>query len=90
MAWAYFSSGPKRMNLAPQEAAVIIISMVRIVITPNANVTKTTPPMSCFAAGNIRRGMSGSQGPKTKMTKRIQGVILVFALSSCTWVCEAS
>ena len=74
MAWTYLSRNPSRMKRTPQEAAAMIVNMVKIVVKPKARVTNTTPPMLCLAAGYIRSGMRGSQGPKTKMVKRIQGV----------------
>ena len=74
-AWANLSSFPSVRKLKPQEERVIRTSMVRIVVRPKARVTRTTPNKLCLAAGYMRRGISGSQGPKTKMVKRIQGVI---------------
>jgi len=82
-AWAYRSSFPNLIKLTPHEETAIIVSMVRIVAKPNVTVTKTTPPTLCFAAGYMIRGIKGSHGPKIKIVKRIQGVMLAFFL--CSW-----
>lgn len=62
--------------------AVIVV----MVTTLNIRVTSSTPTRLCFAAGYIRRGMSGSQGPSTKIMNSIQGVMLAW-FWSWTWAC---
>jgi hypothetical protein len=49
-----------------------------MVKTAKTAVTSIIPETLCFAAGYIRMGISGSQGPKTKMVNKIQGVMLAF------------
>ncbi len=50
--------------------------MVEIVINPKIEATIATSIMLCLAAGYIIRGINGSQGPKTNIVKRTQGVRL--------------
>jgi hypothetical protein len=49
-------------------------SMVVTVTTAKTPVTQKIPLTLCVAAGNMSRGINGSQGPKTKTTKMAQGV----------------
>ena len=53
-----------------------MVIMVPIVITPKIEATTATCIIFCLAAGYIISGISGSQGPKTNIVKRIQGVRL--------------
>jgi hypothetical protein len=54
-----------------------IPSMLIIVTPPNTLVTSIRPGRLLFAAGYINMGINGSQGPKTKIVKRTQGVIFI-------------
>jgi len=65
-----------------------MLSIVAIVTTPKTPVTSTRPKVLLFAAGYISNGISGSQGPNTKMVKSIQGVRF-FAFSPL-WTCNCS
>jgi len=49
--------------------------MVAIVARLKIAATTTTPPGLSLAAGNMSSGIRGSQGPKTKIRKRIHGVM---------------
>ena len=53
-----------------------IVNIVAIVVIPNTTVTMTTEKMLPLAAGYIKSGINGSQGPKTKIRKSTHGVIL--------------
>jgi hypothetical protein len=50
--------------------------MVIIVTMANRRDTIIAPEILFSAAGYITKGINGSQGPKTKIRKRIQGVVL--------------
>ena len=52
-------------------------SIVVIVTMPNNEPTRIMPTSDCWAAGYIEKGIKGSHGPSTKMTKSTQGVKLV-------------
>jgi hypothetical protein len=90
IAWTYLSKRPSRRKLAPQEETAIITSMVNIVARPKDEATNITPEILCFIAGYMTRGIRGSQGPKTKMTKSIQGVRLAFFFWLWIWEWAAS
>ncbi len=51
-------------------------NIVTIVAEPNTRTTMRTPKKPIFAAGYISMGIKGSHGPKTKMAKSAQGVML--------------
>ncbi len=53
--------------------------MVRIVVIPNTDVTNIKPGTLFVAAGYIKIGIRASQGPKMKIVKSTQGVILFFS-----------
>lgn len=82
-AWLYFSSLCTGNRDTPREVAMTTASMVAIVVSPKTEATIATLPISDRAAGYIRRGISGSQGPKTNMMKRTHGVTLF--LETCGW-----
>jgi hypothetical protein len=56
--------------------------MVRIVEREKAVITRIRPSRLPLEAGNIRMGIRGSQGPKTKMINNIQGVMILPLASS--------
>ena len=68
--------------------AVPLRSIVKIVTPPNKTTTPIIPAMLAFAAGYIRMGINGSQGPRTKIVKSTQGVIFVFPSLVCAWACS--
>jgi len=90
IAWTYLSKRPKRRKLAPQEETAIMASIVNIVARPKAVATTITPEILCLRAGYMTRGIRGSQGPKTKMTKSIQGVRPAFFFWLWIWEWVAS
>ena len=49
--------------------------MVDMVTKPNTSVTPNKLCQSPCAAGYIKTGISGSQGPSTKITNNAQGVM---------------
>ncbi len=73
-AWAYRSSRPIGRRFVPRDKSITIPSIVIIVTILKTKVTSIKPKILSFAAGYINKGISGSQGPKTKMVKSIQGV----------------
>jgi len=73
----YRSNFPTGIKLTPNADISTIPIMVIIVMTEKAAVTNIRFHRLPRAAGYINRGISGSQGPKTKMVKSIQGVIAV-------------
>ncbi len=79
-ACVYRSNRPIGRRFAPKDKNMTILSIVIIVTTLNTMVTSTKPKILLFAAGYISKGIKGSQGPKIKIVKSIQGVRL-FALS---------
>ena len=86
-AWVYRSSLPVGMAADPQLRTRTAPTMVARVVIPNMPVTSARPIRLLLAAGNISMGMSDSQGPKTKMMKRIQGVMpAAFVSWTCVWV----
>jgi hypothetical protein len=52
-------------------------SIVGVVKNEKTAVTISIPEMLFWAAGYIKIGINGSQGPSTKITNSTQGVILV-------------
>ena len=46
------------------------------VASPKAPVTRNKALQLSVAAGNMRRGMRASQGPRRKITNKTQGVML--------------
>ena len=74
--WVYLSSLPSFRKLSPVEAIRTRTSMVSMVTSPNTKDTCIIPQVLAWAAGYIRMGMSGSQGPRKNITNRIQGVML--------------
>lgn len=67
----------------PKPEISTIVSMVEMVAIEKTPVTIINPEVLCLAAGYMRSGISGSQGPKMKIVKRIHGVIFCFR-SACT------
>ena len=65
--WLYrctFRKGNKSTPARPTKTAP---NITRVVTRPNTLVTATTPEYPSRAAEYITNGISGSQGPKTKM-----------------------
>ena len=71
------SSGFRFMRLRPSLKASTTDIIVAMVTAEKRSETRTTPLMLCSAAGYMRMGISGSQGPSTKTRKRIHGVRFV-------------
>jgi hypothetical protein len=69
------------MLLSPSLKASTTDIIVTIVTIENRADTSTTPETLFSAAGYIRIGIRGSQGPKRKIRKRIHGVVLTISLS---------
>ena len=90
-AWVYFSNFSSFTKLIPVVVNNTIVVIVAMVTRLKTAVTLTTPSTLCCRAGNMSKGISGSQGPKTKMTKSIQGVrflyftFSLFSVSSSVW-----
>jgi len=84
-AWEYLSACGKEIFDKPKYEAMTQASIVVIVTSPKTIATATTANTLDLAAGYIMRGISGSQGPKTKMTKRTQGVTLAVSVAAWTW-----
>ena len=59
----------------PQADNKTTVNMVLIVVMLKMQATKIIPAILLLAAGTIRMGMSGSQGPKTNTVKSIHGVM---------------
>ena len=76
------SSLLKRAKLIPHEAAMTTAIMVPMVAALKTTATSIVPDRLCLAAGYINNGISGSQGPRTKMVKSTQGVILFLGAGS--------
>ncbi len=74
IAWVYFSSLPILANPIPQVPNSTMLNIVAKVVIAKTPVTMNMPPTLLFAAGYIRRGMSGSHGPSTKTVNNIHGV----------------
>ena len=53
-----------------------MVIIVAIVTVPKTAVTISSPDKLFLAAGYMRIGINGSQGPNTKITKSAQGVML--------------
>jgi len=77
----YFSTGFRLILLSPSLNASTMPIIVAIVTMEKSTETTTDPAMLFSAAGYIRMGIRGSQGPKTKMRNRIQGVVLTGSVS---------
>jgi len=73
--WLYFSTGFRLILLRPILKAKTIDIIVAIVTTEKRTETRMAPPILLSAAGYMRIGISGSQGPKTKIRKSIHGVV---------------
>lgn len=71
-AWEYFSKIPSFNFPNPRYEAITIMTIVPMVITPNTIVTPMRVHQSLRAAGYIRTGIKGSQGPRIKMINRAQ------------------
>ena len=65
------------MKLIPALASITIAIIVDIVVIPKTAVMNIRPETLCSAAGDIKIGIKGSQGPKMKMINRTHGVTLV-------------
>ncbi len=68
----------------PNKGSSTMAIIVRIVVRLKTITTKTTPEVLCLAAGNISKGIKGSQGPNTNIVNNIHGVILTGVVSSCS------
>lgn len=77
-ACVYRSSFCIGRKLIPNNDTSTTLNMVPIVTIANTNVTIISPNSEFLAAGYIRIGINGSQGPNTKTVNRIQGVRLAF------------
>ena len=75
MRWLYFSTGLRLILLNPILKARTIDIIVAIVTAEKSTETSIVPPILFWEAGYIRIGISGSQGPKTKIRKSIHGVV---------------
>jgi hypothetical protein len=74
--WEYLPSLASGSFDKPYNEARTIHSMLAIVTKPKTDATRPTPIILLSAAGYIRRGISGSQGPNRNTMKRIHGVKL--------------
>ena len=74
-----FAIGTK---LTPALARRTAPNIVPTVVMANTDVTTTRPKRLLCAAGYIKIGIKGSQGPKAKMINRVQGATLTPALLS--------
>ena len=75
----YFSTGLRFILLKPSLKASTTAIMVAMVTIEKRRATSTAPGILLLAAGYIRTGIRGSQGPNTKIRKRIHGVVLAAA-----------
>ena len=80
--WLYFSTGLRLILFNPSLNASTTDIIVPMVTTENSIETIKAPAILLSAAGYITKGINGSHGPKTKIRKRIQGVVLTTS-SSC-------
>ena len=78
-AWEYRSNPMRRIFESPNSDAKTTPSIVAMVTMPNMDETRITSKIFPFAAGYIRSGIKGSQGPKTKIVNKTQGVRLTGA-----------
>ena len=76
------SSLLKLAKRIPHDAAMTMAIMVLMVTALKTTATRIVPDKLCFAAGYISNGISGSQGPSTKIVKRIHGVMFAFGTDS--------
>ena len=74
MACVNRSSLPRGRKLIPNVLTSTMDNIVSIVTNPKTMLIRTRPDMLFCAAGYISIGISGSQGPRMKMTNNIQGV----------------
>jgi hypothetical protein len=74
-AWPYRWARGKEILWIPSRLAKTRPSMVVTVAIPKVPVTRIRVVQLSVAAGNIKRGMRASQGPRRKITKSTQGVI---------------
>lgn len=72
----YFSILPIGNFDKPCNEAKTIPSIVKMVVSPNKDATIITDIIFPLAAGYIKRGINGSQGPNKNIIKRNQGVKL--------------
>ena len=82
MAWVKRCTFAIGTKLTPALARRTATSIVPTVVTANTDVTTTRPKRLFCAAGYIKIGIKGSQGPKTKMTNRVHGATLAPPLLS--------
>ena len=82
-AWEYLSACGKAILDSPKYAAMTQASIVVMVTTPKTIATATIANTLDLAAGYMMSGISGSQGPKTKMINKTHGV--TFAASEPAW-----
>ena len=71
----------------PNDNPITMVNMVASVVIPKTNAIAATEAILASAAGYIRSGINGSQGPKTKIVNRIHGVIFFVSFVSCTCAC---
>gem|GEM_PF-3195049 len=88
MAWLYRSSFAVGSRLIPKVVSSTTPSIGAIVAAPNTPATNAAPARLPLAAGYIRSGISGSQGPNTKMMNKTQGV--AFLVPGDLWKCRWS
>ncbi len=74
-----FASGRK---LTPALARRTAPNIVAMVMTANTLVTTARSKKPLSAAGYMRIGIKGSQGPKTKMINRVHGATFAVVLLS--------
>ena len=80
MTWEKRCTLAKGRKFTPAPARRTAPNIVAMVAVPNTKATRSTPKKLFFAAGYIRMGIKGSQGPKTKIANNAQGVMLVALL----------
>ena len=87
-AWLYrwtFFKGRKSTPARPRKTAANIVAVVTVPKTAVTPIKSKSPPL---AAAVIISGISGSQGPKTKMMNKTQGVTALADWISWTCVCS--
>ena len=77
-ACVYFSKPLKETLAKPLIPMSVKADIVRMVVKENIRVTPTKATVFSVAAGNINKGIKGSQGPKTNRINRLQIVLRLF------------
>ena len=85
--WVNRSILAKGRKLTPALDKRTTPNIVAMVTIPNTQVTASTPRKPFSAAGYISTGIRTSQGPKTKMINKAQGVIFTADSSEWIWLC---